>query len=59
MSSKQEVDYQSSVRYINSPGFIDKLIDSLSIHKYCIGVSTTSKITKNVITRLLSLGISE
>jgi hypothetical protein len=59
MSSRQEVDYHSSVRYINSPGFVDKLMDSLSVHKYCLGISSTSRITKNVITKLFASSISE
>jgi len=59
MSTKQESTIQSSVRYINTPGFIDRLMSSMNINKFCLGVANNPKVSKQIINKLLSLGVDE
>ena len=59
MSTKQESTIQSSVRYINTPGFIDHLMSSLNVNKFCLGVANNPKVSKQIINKLLSIGINE
>jgi len=59
MSTKQESTSQSSVRYINTPGFIERLMTSMNVNKFCLGVANNTKVSKQIINKLTTLGIDE
>jgi len=44
---------------LNSPRFIDNLAVATATHKFCISVSSHSKITSQIIRRLVSQAIDE
>jgi hypothetical protein len=59
MSTKQESTSQSSVSYINAPGFIDRLQSSINVNKFCLSIANNPKISKQIINKLSSIGIDE
>jgi len=44
---------------LNSRRFLDSLMTSLEVYKFCIGLSRNTRVTGQIIRRLSNLGIDE
>jgi hypothetical protein len=44
---------------INSRRFLESLVSSFEVYKFCIGLSRNTRVTGQIIKRLSNLGINE